>query len=93
MKQKIAGLCLLLAVCLCLQVSAQAPTPSLYLQSSEMHDMMVQYNADLGNITRFYATNANTGFRWWWQGRRWRTGQQLQFSRTKGEDAETHQRL
>jgi hypothetical protein len=62
MKQKIAGLCLLLAVCLCLQVSAQAPTPSLYLQSSEMHDMMVQYNADLGNITRFYATSANTGF-------------------------------
>jgi hypothetical protein len=62
MKQKIAGLCLLLAVCLCLQVSAQAPTPSLYLQSSEMHDMMVQYNADLGNVTRFYATNANAGF-------------------------------
>jgi hypothetical protein len=63
MKQKIAGLCLLLAVCLCLQqVHAQAPNASLYLQSSEMHDMMVQYNADLGSITRFYATNANTGF-------------------------------
>lgn len=62
MKQKIAGLCLLLAVCMGLRLSAQAPNASLYSQTSEMHDMMVQYNADLGNITRFYATNANTGF-------------------------------
>ncbi|WP_202630265.1 DUF885 family protein [Sediminibacterium roseum] len=62
MKQKIAGLCLLLAVCMGLRLSAQAPNARLYSQTSEMHDMMVQYNADLGNITRFYATNANTGF-------------------------------
>jgi hypothetical protein len=63
MKQKIAGLCLLLVVCFCLQQAhAQAPNANLYLQSSEMHDMMVQYNADLGSITRFYATSANTGF-------------------------------
>src|ERR1700710_881202 len=62
MKQKIAGLCLLLALCFCLEASAQAPANSLYLQSSEMHDMMVQYNADLGSITRFYATNTNNGF-------------------------------
>jgi len=41
--------------------NAQNPTASLYLQSSEMHDMMVQYTADMGSVTRFYATSA-TGF-------------------------------
>jgi hypothetical protein len=34
--------------------NAQNATNSLFLQTSEMHDMMVQYTADLGSITRFY---------------------------------------
>ena len=40
--------------------SAQSPPPvNLYLQSSEVHDLMLQYEADRGSLTRFYfVTNA-----------------------------------
>ncbi len=41
---------------------SQTPNTSLYLQTSELHDLMIQYTADLGNVTRFYTTSANTGF-------------------------------
>ncbi len=41
---------------------SQSSNTSLYLQTSELHDLMIQYNADLGNITRFYTTAPNTGF-------------------------------
>lgn len=37
-------------------VFAQNVPNSIYLQTSEMHDLMVQYTADQGSITRFYAT-------------------------------------
>jgi len=38
------------------QISAQSLNSSFFLQSSEMHDLMVQYSADMGSVTRFYAT-------------------------------------
>src|SRR5690242_18882603 len=49
-------------VCLCflllitnLHVDAQPETePSLYQQTSEVNNIMVQYNADYGNLSRFY---------------------------------------
>lgn len=31
-----------------------APEPSLYRQTSEVNNIMVQYNADYGNLSRFY---------------------------------------
>lgn len=39
----------------------------LYLQTSEMHNSMVQYEADKGSILRFYSTSANQSG--WWNGR------------------------
>ena len=56
------GLIMLLTTAFTIQVSAQTPPNILYLQSSEMHDLMVQYTADMGNVTRFYATSTVPGF-------------------------------
>lgn len=36
----------------------------LYLQTSEMNDIMVHFNADRGSIMRFYSTNGNRS-QWW----------------------------
>ncbi len=62
MKRKIFGLAVLLITAFALRVVAQTPPSSIYLQSSEMHDLMVQYTADMGSITRFYATATANGF-------------------------------
>lgn len=62
MKQSFFSLLMLLGLVCSQQVICQAMNSSLYLQSSEMHNLMVQYTADLGSIIRFYATSANAGF-------------------------------
>ncbi|MES2005863.1 MAG: DUF885 family protein [Bacteroidota bacterium] len=62
MKQRFFSLFMLLSIVCCQLIIGQASNSSLYLQSSEMHDLMVQYTADMGSITRFYATSANAGF-------------------------------
>ncbi|MGE9312067.1 DUF885 family protein [Niabella sp. CJ426] len=55
-------ICLLLACC---TAFSQNPA-TLYLQSSEVHDIMVRYNADKGSILRFYGSSdgwrSETGF-------------------------------
>ncbi len=48
----------LLALFSFLQTAAQQPAFDLYKQTSEMADILVQYNADKGSITRFYATGS-----------------------------------
>ena len=40
-------------------LSAQTSKNSLYKQTSEMADMMIQYDADKGSVTRFYASNSS----------------------------------
>jgi len=46
-------------------VFSQSPgTPDLYLQTSEMADMMIQYDADRTSIMRFYSTSGS-GDEWW----------------------------
>lgn len=41
------------------RVSAQTPdTTNLFAQTSEMNNIMVNYDADLGNVIRFYATSS-----------------------------------
>jgi uncharacterized protein (DUF885 family) len=72
MKKMILQVFLLVGVLLTQQVNSQPSNSSLYLQSSELHDLMVQYRADMGNITRFYATSPSFGF-----GGGGRGGQQL----------------
>ncbi len=62
MKRKIIGFAMLLITACCMRAAAQTPPASMYLQSSEMHDLMVQYTADMGSVTRFYATSATGGF-------------------------------
>ena len=62
MKKMILQVFLLVGVLLTQQVNSQSSNSSLYLQSSELHDLMVQYRADMGNITRFYATSPSFGF-------------------------------
>jgi len=53
----------LLSSCLYnLQVSAQQNTSSLYSQTSEMADAMIQYDADKASITRFYSTSSQGDF-------------------------------
>lgn len=37
---------------------AQTATDKLYIQTSEIHDIMVRYNADKGSITRFYGISS-----------------------------------
>ncbi len=58
--------CLLASMFLFQLVSAQS-NESLYLQTSEMHNSMVQYEADKGSILRFYSTSG--GQSGWWNGR------------------------
>ena len=62
MKKMILQVFLLVGVLLTQQVNSQSSNSSLYLQSSELHDLMVQYRSDMGNITRFYATSPSFGF-------------------------------
>ena len=50
-----------------LQPRAQQTTNSLYLQTSEMADIMIQYDADKGSIMRFYSTDPSQ--REWWMRR------------------------
>lgn len=47
---------------LCAQSSANT---DLYAQTSEMNNMMINYDADLGSINRFYSTSA-VGVGWAW---------------------------
>ena len=61
MKQKILLVILLFNIVCSKQISAQPLNSSLFLQSSEMHDLMVQYSADMGSVTRFYATTTLGG--------------------------------
>jgi hypothetical protein len=61
MRQKIFLLILLLNIFYSKGISAQPISSSLYMQSSEMHDLMVQYNADMGSVTRFYTTTSLGG--------------------------------
>lgn len=42
-------------------LAAPAQNNPLYLQSSEMHNMLVQYAADRGSILRFYSTSQQAG--------------------------------
>ncbi len=52
----------LTGICLSyLQTSAQ-PISSLYLQTSEMADAMIQYDADKASVMRFYSTGAQGEF-------------------------------
>jgi hypothetical protein len=60
---KIFILVILLSSCLySLQVSAQQNTSSLYSQTSEMADAMIQYDADKASILRFYSTSSQGDF-------------------------------
>jgi hypothetical protein len=61
MKQKILLVILFFNIVCSKQISAQALNSGLFLQSSEMHDLMVQYSADMGSVTRFYATTTLGG--------------------------------
>ena len=53
---------MLMAITICIAIHslwAQAPnTTDLYAQTSEMNNLMVNYDADLGTINRFYSTSA-----------------------------------
>jgi hypothetical protein len=54
---------ILLSSCLFrLQISAQPNTSSLYAQTSEMADAMIQYDADKASILRFYSTSSQGEF-------------------------------
>lgn len=61
MKKRFFFTYILLNIVLSHYVSGQPINNSLYLQTSEMHNLLVQYLADLGSITRFYNTSAATG--------------------------------
>ena len=41
------------------ELKAQTSKNSLYKQTSEMADMMIQYDADKGSVTRFYASSSS----------------------------------
>jgi Bacterial protein of unknown function (DUF885) len=45
-----------------LQISAQQGASNLYLQTSEMADAMIQYDADKASIMRFYSTSGQGDF-------------------------------
>jgi hypothetical protein len=57
MRKTVSALLVFLLAAILTCANAQNAPNSIYLQSSEMHDLMVQYNADQGSITRFYATS------------------------------------
>jgi hypothetical protein len=60
---KIFIVVILLSSCLySLQVSAQQTTSSLYAQTSEMADAMIQYDADKASILRFYSISSQGDF-------------------------------
>ncbi len=44
--------------------TAQQATSNLYLQTSEMADAMIQYDADRASVLRFYSTSGNQS-EWW----------------------------
>src|ERR1700754_295284 len=52
----IAGICLAT-----ISYSQSYNTTDLYLQTSEMNNIMVNYDADHGNIIRFYSTTQGQG--------------------------------
>ncbi len=62
MKTKILCLLIVFSIACHQTLISQTPSNSLYLQTSEMHDLMVNYTADWGNISRFYTTSGNAGF-------------------------------
>ena len=43
------------------QSAAQQATNSLYLQTSEMADAIIQYDADKASINRFYSASGSQG--------------------------------
>ncbi|MCH5715025.1 hypothetical protein [Niabella hibiscisoli] len=51
--KRFLSICLLLAYCTAFSQNAN----SLYLQTSEVHDIMIRYQADKGSIMRFYGGN------------------------------------
>lgn len=57
MRKTVSGLLVFVLAAISTCAVAQNIPNSIYLQSSEMHDLMVQYTADQGSITRFYATS------------------------------------
>ncbi len=59
------SLWIFLAICnIALHVQAQQASPDLYLQTSEMADAMIKYDADKASIMRFYSTNGSQS-EWW----------------------------
>jgi Bacterial protein of unknown function (DUF885) len=60
----------LVLFCLCtmiLHLLAQPASNDLYLQTSEMADVMVKYDADKASVLRFYSTNGSQSEWWMWQ--------------------------
>ncbi|HLG40863.1 MAG TPA: DUF885 family protein, partial [Chitinophagaceae bacterium] len=58
---------LIIATCLFLSLQdsfAQSGISDLYVQTSEMADRMIQYDADRGSIMRFYSTGVSES-EWW----------------------------
>lgn len=55
---------LLFCSIICVRQSNSQITTSLYAQTSEMGDMMAQYDADKGSIVRFYSSGGNES-NWW----------------------------
>ena len=53
---------LLTGICLTYLRSSAQPVNSLYLQTSEMADAMIQYDADKASVMRFYSTSAQGDF-------------------------------
>ena len=62
-RMRIFSIALFTGICLQgLQSSAQQATNSLYFQTSEMADAMVQYDADKASLMRFYSTSGQGDF-------------------------------
>src|SRR5882724_8482281 len=57
--RKTLFLLLIVTACTRPALRAQSPSAELYRQTSEVDNLMVEYNADLGSLRRFYfITNA-----------------------------------
>ncbi len=54
---------LLMLLCPAFNASAQQNKSSLYKQTSEMADIMIQYEADKGSVIRFYSVSSRQGER------------------------------
>ncbi|MEO5946243.1 MAG: DUF885 family protein [Chitinophagaceae bacterium] len=53
---------MVLVICFCIQLlpaTAQQATNNLYLQTSEMADAMIQYDADKSSVIRYFSTGGN----------------------------------